>query len=220
MSISNTSGAKRSSKISFQVYGREHAAITATVISYRPRSAVRDVGKALGLTEDVTAALANTVWGSWGDGINDSQIREAGLDPANPMVRKTIELVAELIGFPRHLSQHVGGFVLTRDRLDEMVPIGNAAMDDRTFIEWDKDDIDHLGMMKVDVLALGMLTCIRKAFDLIETHHGEKFTLANVPRDDQAVYDDAAEGGFDRRVSGRKPRADEHAAAFEAAKFL
>ena len=173
----------------FNRYGRDRAAITATVICYRPRSAMRDVGKALGLTEDVTSALANTVWGSWGEGVNDSQIREAGLDPSNPMIRRTVTLVAELIGFPRHLSQHVGGFVLTRDRLDETVPIGNAAMDERTFIEWDKDDIDHLGMMKVDVLALGMLTCIRKAFDLIAMHSGRSLTLANVPRDDKAVYD-------------------------------
>ena len=113
----------------------------------------------MGLTEDVTAALANTVWGSWGKGLTDSQIAEAGLDATNPMIRLAVDIAMEIQGFPRHLSQHVGGFVLTRGRLDETVPIGNAAMDERTFIEWDKDDISALGLMKVDVLALGMLTC-------------------------------------------------------------
>ncbi len=150
----------------YRRYGRHRAAIIATVIHYRPRSAIRDVGKALGLTEDVTAALADTVWGSWGKGLNEMQVRQAGLDPANAMVELAVALATELIEFPRHLSQHVGGYVLTQDRLDTYVPIGNAAMDDRTFIEWDKDDVDALSMMKVDVLALGMLTCIRKCFDL------------------------------------------------------
>src|SRR5262249_32599527 len=149
------------------------AAICATVIHYRQRSAIRDVGKALGLTEDVTAALAGTVWGSWGgqggDGqMPESQVRQAGLDPANHDVRRAVDLANQLLDFPRHLSQHVGGFVLTQNRLDETVPIGNAAMEDRTFLEWDKDDIDELGLMKVDVLALGMLTCIAKALDLLE----------------------------------------------------
>ncbi len=173
----------------YERYGRHRAGIAATVIRYRPRSAVREVGKAFGLTEDITSALAGTVWGSWGEGLVEDQIRQAGLDPANPAIRRVVELVAELIGFPRHLSQHVGGFVLTQGRLDEMVPVGNAAMADRTFIEWDKDDIDTLGMMKVDVLALGMLTCIRKAFDLIAEAHGERWTLAGIPREDARVYD-------------------------------
>ncbi len=163
----------------FKRYGRHRAAIVATVIHYRPRSAIRDVGKALGLTEDVTAALADTVWGSWGTGLSEMQIRQAGFDPDNPMIVRAVELATELIEFPRHLSQHVGGFVLTQDRLDTYVPIGNAAMDDRTFIEWDKDDIDALKMMKVDVLALGMLTCIRKCFDLIADHKGERWELGN-----------------------------------------
>src|SRR3954465_13357658 len=132
----------------YRRYGRHRAAIIATVIHYPPRSAIRDVGKALGLTEDVTAALADTVWGSWGKGLNDMQVRQAGLDPENAMVRLAVELATELIEFPRHLSQHVGGYVLTQDRLDTYVPIGNAAMDDRTFIEWDKDDVDALNMMK------------------------------------------------------------------------
>lgn len=173
----------------YRRYGRHRAAIIATVIHYRPRSAIRDVGKVLGLTEDVTAALADTVWGSWGDDVSDMQIRQAGFDPQNPMVRRAIALATELIGFPRHLSQHVGGYVLTQDRLDTYVPIGNAAMDDRTFIEWDKDDVDAMRMMKVDVLALGMLTCIRKCFDLIAEHKGKRYELSDIrSKDDDEVY--------------------------------
>ena len=165
-------------------YSRERAAICATVIHYRPRSAIRDVGKALGLTEDVTAALANTVWGSFGDGLPDDHIRQAGLDPESPEIRRAVTLAETLLGFPRHLSQHVGGFVLTKRRLDETVPIGNAAMKDRTFIEWDKDDIDALGLMKVDVLALGMLSAIRKAMNMIGIAE-----LADIPREVPAVYE-------------------------------
>jgi len=173
----------------YRRYGRHRAAIIATVIHYRPRSAIRDVGKALGLTEDVTAALADTVWGSWGTGLNDMQVKQAGFDPQNPMVELAVNLATELIEFPRHLSQHVGGYVLTQDRLDTYVPIGNAAMDDRTFIEWDKDDVDALNMMKVDVLALGMLTCIRKCFDLIAAHKGKRYELADIKsKDDDEVY--------------------------------
>jgi error-prone DNA polymerase len=173
----------------YRRYGRHRAAIIATVIHYRPRSAIRDVGKALGLTEDVTAALADTVWGSWGKDLDDMQVKQAGLDPKNSMVELAVELATELIEFPRHLSQHVGGYVLTQDRLDTYVPIGNAAMDDRTFIEWDKDDVDALNMMKVDVLALGMLTCIRKSFDLIADHKGKRYELATIPQDEKPVYD-------------------------------
>ncbi len=173
----------------YRRYGRHRAAIIATVIHYRPRSAIRDVGKALGLTEDVTAALADTVWGSWGKGLNEMQVKQAGLDPKNSMVELAVELASELIEFPRHLSQHVGGYVLTQDRLDTYVPIGNAAMEDRTFIEWDKDDVDALNMMKVDVLALGMLTCIRKCFDLIADHKGKRWELATIPQDETPVYD-------------------------------
>ncbi|MCL2717115.1 MAG: PHP domain-containing protein, partial [Alphaproteobacteria bacterium] len=173
----------------YRRYGRHRAAIVAAVIHYRPRSAIRDVGKALGLTEDVTAALADTVWGSWRKTLNDVQLRQAGFAPDNPTIRMAVELATELIGFPRHLSQHVGGFVLTQDRLDSYVPIGNAAMADRTLIEWDKDDIDTLKMMKVDVLALGMLTCIRRSFDLIDATRGQRWTLAAIPQDDSDVYD-------------------------------
>jgi error-prone DNA polymerase len=174
----------------YELYGRQRAGIAATVISYRPKSAIREVGKALGLTEDITARLASTVWGSWGSSkIPSVHIREAGFDPNNPMIARAISLATRLLGFPRHLSQHVGGFVLTQGRLDEFVPIGNAAMVKRTFIEWDKDDIDRLGMMKVDVLALGMLTAIRKAFELIHHHYGKTYDLAGIPNDDAAVYD-------------------------------
>ncbi|HEY2710343.1 MAG TPA: error-prone DNA polymerase [Caulobacteraceae bacterium] len=175
----------------YERYGRHRAAICATVIHYRPRSAIRDVGKALGLTEDITAALAGTVWGSWGDGVPDDHIRQAGLDPTNPEIRRAVDLASELLGFPRHLSQHVGGFILTKRRLDETVPIGNAAMKDRTFIEWDKDDIDTLGLMKVDVLALGMLTAIKRAMTMLAEDHGRTdiADMADIPEDDPAVYD-------------------------------
>jgi len=172
----------------YRRYGRHRAAICATVVHYRSRRAIREVGKVLGLTEDVTAALAKTVWG-YGDGLPDDHIRQAGLDPDNPAIRQAVELAEALIGFPRHLSQHVGGFVLTRGPLDETVPIGNAAMADRTFIEWDKDDIDTLGLMKVDVLALGMLSCLCRSLDLLKDHYGEDYSLATLPADDAAVYD-------------------------------
>ncbi|MGB9143946.1 MAG: PHP domain-containing protein, partial [Aestuariivirga sp.] len=173
----------------YERYGHHHAALAATVISYRPRSAIREVGKIFGLTEDVTANLASGVWGSWGSALKESQVRQGRLDPANRLIARAVKAANELIGFPRHLSQHVGGFVLTRDRLDEIVPVGPATMKDRHFIEWDKDDIDVLRMMKVDVLALGMLTCIRKAFDLIRIHGGKAYDLASVPREDKAVYE-------------------------------
>jgi len=169
-------------------YGRERAGIAATVIHYRPRSAIREVGKVLGLTEDVTARLASTIWGNWGDDVPESRVAEAGLDIANPTIARLKALVDQLLTFPRHLSQHVGGFVLTERRLDELVPIHNAAMPDRTFIEWDKDDIDALGLMKVDVLALGMLTAIRKTFDLLRRHGVADLTLATIPHDDRATY--------------------------------
>ena len=170
-------------------YGRERAGLAATVITYRGRSAVREVGKVMGLSEDITAALAGIVWGRMREEMHDGRLKEAGLDPDDPLLARVIELSDEIGGFPRHLSQHVGGFVLTRERLDETVPIGNAAMAERTFIEWDKDDIDALGILKVDVLALGMLTCIAKSFDLIEQWYGLNYSLATVPREDGAVYD-------------------------------
>jgi error-prone DNA polymerase len=173
----------------FKRYGRHRAAICATVIHYRPRSAIRDVGKALGLTEDVTAQLANTVWGSYGAKVEDGHVDATGLRREDPRLRLALELTEELIRFPRHLSQHVGGFVLTQGPLTETVPIGNAAMDDRTFIEWDKDDIDELKIMKVDVLALGMLTAIRKSFVMMREHYGVDLDLATLPREEPRVYD-------------------------------
>ena len=173
----------------YERYGRDRAGLAATVISYRSRSAVREVGKAMGLSEDTVAALAGMVWGIGRGTVPDKHVREAGLDPNDPLLGVVLRLTDELTGFPRHLSQHVGGFVLTRSLLSEVVPIGNAAMKDRTFIEWDKDDLATLGLLKVDVLALGMLTCIHRAFDLIATRHGKQLTLSNVEGDDQAVYD-------------------------------
>jgi error-prone DNA polymerase len=173
----------------YKRYGRHRAALAATVICYRPRSAIREVGKVFGLTEDVTADLAGGVWGSWGSRLKKSEVEQGRLDPANALIARAAKATNKLIGFPRHLSQHVGGFVLTRDRLDEIVPVGPATMEDRFFIEWDKDDIDALMIMKVDVLALGMLTCIRKAFDLIRVHEGKSYDLASVPREDAAVYE-------------------------------
>jgi error-prone DNA polymerase len=173
----------------YQKYTRQRAGIAATVNHYRPRSAIREVGKVMGLSEDVTAALASTVWGSMDPELEDARANDAGLDLSDPHLRRTMKLAEQLIGMPRHLSQHVGGFILTERPLTETVPIGNGAMDDRTFIEWDKDDIDELGILKIDVLALGMLTCIRKCFDLVEQHHGERWELATVPREEKAVYD-------------------------------
>lgn len=173
----------------YEKYGRDRAGIAATIIHYRPRSAIREVGKVMGLSEDVTAALASTVWGSMDPELEDARANDAGLDLSDPHLRRTMKLAEQLIGMPRHLSQHVGGFILTERPLTETVPIGNGAMDDRTFIEWDKDDIEELGILKIDVLALGMLTCIRKCFDLIDEHHGERWTLATVPQEVPEVYD-------------------------------
>ena len=172
----------------FAKYGRHRAAIAATVITYRTRSAIRDVGKVFGLSEDVIGALASTTWGWSSEGVAEKDVRRAGLDPKEATMGMVLELCRALIGFPRHLSQHVGGFVMTRDRLDEMVPVMNAAMEDRTFVEWDKDDLDALHMLKVDVLALGMLTFIRRAFEFLQAHYGRALTLATIPREDPAVY--------------------------------
>ncbi|MGB5869104.1 MAG: error-prone DNA polymerase [Albidovulum sp.] len=175
-------------------YGRDRAGLCATVIHYRPRMAVREVGKVMGLSQDITSALAKTIWGSWGREIGAKEAAEAGLDLRDPLISRTIKLADQMIGMPRHLSQHVGGFILTETPLTRTVPIGNGAMKDRSFIEWDKDDIDELRILKVDILALGMLTCIRKAFDLIKAHHGAKLELATVPQEDPAVYEMLCQG--------------------------
>jgi error-prone DNA polymerase len=205
----------------YERYGREYAAICGTVIHYRPRSAIRDVGKALGLTEDITAILANTVWGSWGDGLPDEHIQQTGLDPKNPQIARAIALATELLQHPRHLSQHVGGFVLTKRRLDETVPIGNAAMKDRTFIEWDKDDIDSLKLMKVDVLALGMLTAIQRAFGMLRADHrpGHRRPGRRAGRGEGRLRH-AVQGRQRGGVPGREPGADVDAAPAEAQGIL
>ncbi len=169
-------------------YGRHRAGLTATVIHYRPRMAIREVGKAMGLSEDVTSSLARTVWGGMGREIGEAHVEDIGMDLSDPHLRRVLKITEQMIGMPRHLSQHVGGFILTQGALTETVPIGNGAMPDRSFIEWDKDDIEALGILKVDVLALGMLTCIRKCLDLLEGHHGRTLTLATVPREDPDTY--------------------------------
>ncbi|MGN0933286.1 error-prone DNA polymerase [Falsigemmobacter intermedius] len=173
----------------YERYGREHAGLTATVIHFRTRAAIREVGKVMGLSDDILSRLAGQIWGFSSSAPDEDRLREAGLDPSDQRIRLTLRLIGEIIGFPRHLSQHVGGFVITQDRLDAYCPIENAAMEDRTIIEWDKDDIDALGLLKVDILALGMLTAIRKSFALIEEHRGERLDLASVPPEDPAVYD-------------------------------
>lgn len=173
----------------YEKYGRERAGMTAVISCYRARGAIRDVGKALGLSRDTVAALADQVWGWSSEGIDEAQVREVGLDPGDRRLRLALQLTGILIGFPRHLSQHVGGLVISRGLLCETVPIENAAMADRTVIEWDKDDLDALGILKVDVLSLGMLTCIRKGFELIRRHYGKDYDLATVPAEDPKVYD-------------------------------
>ncbi len=179
----------------YRRYGRDRAAIAATVIHYRPKSTVREVGKALGLSEDVTQRLTSTVWGSFTGRFEERRFAETGFDLDNPEIARLRDMVARLLDFPRHLSQHVGGYVLTHGRLDEMVPIHNGAMADRTFIEWDKDDIDTLGLMKVDILALGMLTCIRKGFELMREHGLGDYRLDTIANDESpAVYDMLCKG--------------------------
>lgn len=173
----------------YEKYGRDRAGLAATVIHYRTRMAVREIGKVMGLSEDTIATLVATVWGWRTEGVESKHIREAGLDPDDKRLSLTMRLACELTGFPRHLSQHVGGFVITRGPLSDLVPIANAAMEDRTTIEWDKDDLDTLGILKIDILGLGMLSCIRKAFDLLQRHYGRKIDLATVPAEDPNVYD-------------------------------
>ncbi|NUB10945.1 error-prone DNA polymerase [Azospirillum sp. Vi22] len=173
----------------YRKYGRERAGLTATVIRYRARGAIREVGKAMGLSTDLVARLSSSVWGWSRHGVDEERARQYGFDPDDPRLRQTLELAQELIGFPRHLSQHVGGFVITRGPLSDLCPIANAAMKDRTTIEWDKDDIDALGILKVDVLALGMLTCLHRGFNLLKQHYDRGLTLATVPQGDPATYD-------------------------------
>ena len=173
----------------YQKYGRHRAGLCATVIHFRSRAAIREVGKVMGLSQDVTASLSSQIWGMGNGGVDQDRIRELGLDLQDRRLMQTIRLIGEIIGFPRHLSQHVGGFVITRGRLDELAPIENAAMEDRTVICWDKDDIDALGLLKVDVLGLGMLSCIRKSFALMQQHEGQTLSIATVPQEDATTYD-------------------------------
>jgi error-prone DNA polymerase len=174
----------------YEKYGRDRAGMTATVIRYRARGAIRDVGKAMGLGEDTVTLLASQVWG-WSDeeAATGERLREIGLDPEDRRLSQTLALIGQMIGFPRHLSQHVGGMVMTQSRLDTIVPIENAAMADRTVIQWDKDDLDELGILKVDLLSLGMLSCLRKGFDLLRRHYGREYDLATIPPADGATYD-------------------------------
>ncbi|MFK7745678.1 MAG: error-prone DNA polymerase [Roseobacter sp.] len=174
----------------YERYGRHRAGLCATVVHYRGKRAIREVGRAMGLTEDTISALSSQLWGFFSTkGIEAERMAEIGLDARDKRLQQTLALVYEINGFPRHLSQHVGGFVVTEGRLDELVPIENATMEGRTVICWDKDDIETLGILKVDVLSLGMLTCIRKAFDLMQMHHNVSHTLASLPPEDPKVYD-------------------------------
>lgn len=173
----------------YKKYGRERAGLAATVVTYRARSASREVGKAFGLSEDAVGAISSNIWGWSTQSVSAAEAARAGLDPQEPMVAQVLRIAGEIAGFPRHLSQHVGGFVITRGRLDEVVPVHNAAMEERTVIEWDKDDLDALGILKIDVLALGMLSCIRGAFSLLAQHYQRNLTLSSVPAEESDVYD-------------------------------
>jgi error-prone DNA polymerase len=172
----------------YNKYSRERAGLAATVICYRGRSAIREVGKVFGLSQDAIDGLASTLWGWSSSGVSEAEARRAGLDPSDPRLRQVMDLAKELIDTPRHLSQHVGGFVITQSRLDHVVPIENAAMDDRTVVEWDKDDLNDLGILKVDVLGLGMLSCLRRSFDLLRSHYGRQLDLSSFKKGEDEVY--------------------------------
>jgi len=173
----------------YQKYGRDRAAIVATVTQQRQKGAIRDVGKAMGLSVDAINRLSSSIWEFTSEWFEEKRITEHGFNAKDPHLRKVLQLTEQMVGFPRQLGQHTGGFVITQGRLTDLCPVLNARMEDRTCIEWNKDDIEALGFLKIDVLALGMLTCIRKAFDLAKEHHGEELTLATVPQDDPKVYE-------------------------------
>lgn len=173
----------------YDKYTRDRAAIVATVTQVRVKGAIRDVGKAMGLSLDAVGRLSGIIGSHWDDHIEEERLAEQGFNPADPHLRKVLELIDQYIGFPRQLGQHTGGFVITQGRLDELCPILNARMEDRTCLEWNKDDLEALGFLKVDVLGLGMLTCIHKAFDLMKQHYGRELTLANVPQEEREVYE-------------------------------
>ncbi|RWN64026.1 error-prone DNA polymerase [Mesorhizobium sp.] len=179
----------------YSKYSAKRTALAAAVVSYRGRSAMREVAKAMGLSDDVRSALSSSIWGWSTSELGEKETRAGGLDQTDPSTRQVIECANEIMGFPRHLSQHVGGFVITRDRLDEIVPIIKTAMDERKMVEWDKDDLDAVKILKVDVLALGMLTCLQRAFTLLEDHYpdarddfGRPYVLATLPAEDKHVY--------------------------------
>ncbi len=172
----------------YKRYGRERAGLAAAVTTYRTRSAIRETAKVFGLSDDVIAALNGTAWGQESTPIGEDRVRSIGLDPADPTLALALGMAEELIGFPRHLTQHSGGFVITRDRLDEIAPVMNAAMEERTTVEWDKDDLDALGLLKVDVLALGMLTALSKGLELLDQHYDQRLTLATIPLEEPEVY--------------------------------
>ncbi len=201
-------------------YGRERAALAATVISYRPKSALRDVAKALGFSADQVDQLSRTISIRDGDDALGTRLREYGFDPDAPTIRRLFVLARELLGFPRHLSQHVGGFVICDAPLSTLVPVENATMPERTIIQWDKDDLEEMKLLKVDCLALGMLTCIRKCFDLIHEQRGTTWTLATIPKEDKKTYAMIQKGRHGRRVPDRIARTNGDAAAPEAGKFL
>ena len=200
----------------YEHYGRDRSALCATIVRYRSRGAVREVGKVMGLTEDVTAALASQVWGWSEDGVEEHHAEQLNLNTADRRLRLTLEIARALIGHPRHMSQHPGGFVLTQDRLADLVPVEPASMADRQVIEWDKDDIDILKFMKVDILGLGMLGCMRRAFDLLDRHRGIRHDMATIPQDDEPDLRDDPGGRHARHVPDREPGADVDAAAPQA----
>lgn len=173
----------------YKKYGRDRAAIVATVTQQHHKGAIRDVGKAMGLSVDTISRLSGLIWEFEDDGFDRERIASQGINPNDPTIHKVLQLTEQFMGFPRQLGQHTGGFVITEGKLSDLCPILNARMADRTNIEWNKDDIEALGFLKIDVLALGMLTCIRKAFDLIKKHYGRALTLANIPQDDPGVYE-------------------------------
>jgi error-prone DNA polymerase len=179
----------------YSKYSEKRTALAAAVTSYRGRSALREVAKAMGLSDDIRSALSGSIWGWSTSGVGEKEAQAAGIDLADPTTRQVVKRVNEIIGFPRHLTQHVGGFVITKDRLDEIVPIVKTAMEERRMVEWDKDDLDSVRILKVDVLALGMLSCLRRCFGLLENHydrrddHGRRLTLATIPTEDERVYD-------------------------------
>src|SRR5678815_3176008 len=174
---------------SYNKYGRDRAAIVATVTQMHQKGAVRDVGKAMGLSVDAVNNLSKSIWEFSDEWFDEKRIKEQGINPADAHLKKVLQLTQQYIGFPRQLGQHTGGFVITQEKLSHLCPILNARMENRTCIEWNKDDIDALGFLKIDVLALGMLTCIRKCFDLAKAHYHLDLTLANIPEDDPVVYE-------------------------------